>query len=231
MKTNKIILPTYTCKLPSSGKVVKYRPFTVMEEKALLLALQENDIDTIAIAIKNTIEVCTSNEVDTTKVPYYDIEFLFMNIRAKSVGELIDLVGSCDCDPKAKTEFNININDITVEPKPSGNFTVKIPDTEYTMVFTHPSLDDFIKTFKTEGSNATETVANCIVQVYTTDEVMDWNFKEKLEFVESMTSKQQKDIAKFLADMPLVKLDASYRCRACGKAHEQVLSGFDNFFV
>lgn len=229
--TNKIILPTYTCKLPSNGKSIKYRPFTVSEEKALLLALQENDIDTIAIAIKNTIEICTNSEVDTTKVPYYDIEYLFMNIRAKSVGELIDLVGSCDCNPKSKTEFSINIADMQVEPKPNGNLTIKIPDTEYTLSFTHPSLDDFIKTFKTEGSNATETVANCILEVYSDDEVMVWNFQEKLEFVESMTSRQQKDIAKFLSNMPLVKLDASYVCKACGKAHKQVLSGFDNFFV
>lgn len=231
MKNNTIIQPSYPATLPSSGKKVKYRPFTVKEEKSLLLALQEDDLETVTMAIKNTVSACTYGEIDVDKTPYYDIEYLFLQIRSKSVGELIELVGSCGCDPKVKTEFAVDIANLVVEPKPNGNVRLQIPNTKYTIEFTHPSIDDFVKTFKSDGETAAETVANCIISVYTDDEVMDWNFQEKLEFVESMTSIQQKDIAAYLETMPMVKLDANYKCRACGTQHTKVLSGFSNFFV
>lgn len=229
--SSKIIQPTYTCKQPSTGKQILYRPFTVKEEKALLLALQENNIDVIINAIKNTINICTDGLVDTEKTPYYDIEYLFLQIRSKSVGEIIEMVGSCECDPKVKTEFSIDIANVYLDPVPSGTLKAHIPDTEYTIEFKHPGINDFAETFKTSGDNATTTVANCIVYVYNGDEVMTWNFKEKLEFIESMSSKQQKGVASFLSNMPMTKLPAKYTCKGCGKVHNDVISGFDNFFV
>lgn len=232
MKTNtKIIQPTYTTKLPSSNKKINYRPFTVKEEKSLLLALQEDDLETVTDAIKNTVSVCTDGSVDVDTTPYYDIEFLFLQIRSKSVGELIELVGSCGCSPTAKTEFAVDIANLKIEPKPTGDMIIQIPATKYTLKVKHPSIVDFVKTFQSNGETAAETVANCIISVFTDDEVMDWNFDEKLEFVESMTSVQQKDIASYLESMPMVKLDANYKCRSCGTDHQKVLSGFSNFFV
>lgn len=233
MKSNtKIIQPTYTTKLPSSGKKINYRPFTVKEEKSLLLALQEDDLETVTEAIKNTVSVCTDEAVDVDSTPYYDIEYLFLQIRAKSVGEIIELVGSCSCSPTAKTEFGVDIANLKVEPKPTGaTVVIAVPDTKYTLSVKHPSINDFVKTFTSGGETAVETVANCIVNVFTDDEVMSWNFQEKLEFVESMTTKQQKDIAKYLENMPMVKLESNYTCRSCGIKHEKVLSGFSNFFV
>jgi hypothetical protein len=227
----KIIQPTYTCKQPSTGKQVKYRPFTVKEEKALLLALQENSIDVIINAIKNTIDICTDGGINSETAPYYDIEYIFLQIRSKSVGEIIEMVGSCECDPKAKTDFSIDIADVYLDPVPSGTLKSNIPDTGYTIEFKHPAISDFAETFKTSGENATETVANCIVAVYNDDEVMNWNKTEKLEFIESMSSKQQNGIASFLKNMPMTKLPAKYTCKSCGKVHSDVISGFDNFFV
>lgn len=231
MKNNTIIQPSYPVVLPSSGKRVKYRPFTVKEEKSLLLALQEDDLDTVTVAIKNTVSACTYGEIDVDNTPYYDIEYLFLQIRSKSVGEIIELVGSCECDTKVKTEFSVDISNLVIEPKPSGNTRIKIPNTQYSIELKHPSIDDFVKTFNSDGETATETVANCIISVYTDDEVMNWSFSEKLEFVESMTSIQQKDIAAYLENMPMVKLDANYTCKACKSDHKKVLSGFSNFFV
>ena len=228
----KIILPTYTVKLPSTGKVVSFRPFTVKEEKALLLALQENNLDTVAAAIKNTIEVCTYGVVNPDVHPYYDLEFLFLHIRSKSVGEIVDLVGSCACKPNAKTEFPVDITKAIVEPDPVDKLKIKIPDSDYTVVMRHPTLSDFIETIKkAEAADGISTVAKCIVSIYSEDEIFDYSEEEKIEFVESMIPKQQKQIAKFLDEMPMVKLDVSYTCKHCGQRHEQSMSGFENFFL
>ena len=227
----KIILPRYTVKLPSTGKSVQFRPYTVKEEKAILLALQEANIETMAIAIKNVVSICSDGKLDPDQMPYYDVEYLFLQIRSKSVGEVLELIGSCDCDPKNKTEFSVDIATAKVEPTPSGTKQLKIVDTQYTIEFRHPSIDDIVATFNSGGDTSEEVVANCIVKVYTDDEVMDWSKEEKLEFVESMTSRQQKNIAEFLQDMPMVKLSAPYTCRHCSKEHINVLSGFENFFV
>lgn len=227
----KIILPTYLTNLPSTGKQIKFRPFTVKEEKSLLLALQEDDMPTVVEAIKSVIDVCTIGVVDPEKTPYYDIEFLFLQIRSKSIGEIIDLVGSCECVTTAKTQFSVDIASVYIEPKPSGNAKIRIPDTNYTVEFRHPSIDDFSKTFNKKEDHAVEVVANCIVSVYTEDEVIDWTKEEKMEFVESMTTKQQKGIAEYLKIMPMVKLPTKYTCESCGKPHESIMTGFENFFV
>ena len=106
---NKIILPEYITKQPSTGNKITFRPFTVKEEKSLLLALQENDVNIVVNAIKSVVRVCTDNKLDVEKIPYYDMEYIFLQIRAKSIGETIDLIGSCDCSETAKTEFDVDI--------------------------------------------------------------------------------------------------------------------------
>ena len=227
----KIILPTYVTTIPSTGKTVEFRPYTVKEEKALLLALQEDRPDVVTTAIKNVVKTCTFDKLDPEVNPYYDIEYVFLQIRSKSVGEVIDLVGTCDCDPKAKTNFSVDIDSTFIDPKPTGNARIKIQDTKYTIEFKHPTIDDFVKVYLEDAANAIEVVANCIVNVYSDDEVFSWSYEDKLEFVETMTSKQQREIAEFLRNMPLVKLPASYKCTACGKEHTNFLSGFSNFFV
>lgn len=225
----KVIQPTYITKLPSSGKEVKFRPFTVKEEKALLLALQEDSIETVTEAIRNTISACTSLDVDN--IPYYDTEYVFLQIRSKSVGELIDLVGSCECSKTAKTNFEVDIGDTIVSPEPVESLSIKIPDTNYTVTVVHPTITDFASLVSSDGESAIGVVSNCIKSIITDDEVMDWSPAEKLEFVESMTTKQQKDISKFLKEMPMTKLPTKYVCSACGKEHVGFLSGYQNFFI
>lgn len=231
MSSSQIVQPSYTTKLPSTGKTVQFRPFTVKEEKALLLALQDANIETVAVTIKNIVFTCTDGKVDPANVPYYDIEFIFLQIRSKSIGEIIELVGSCNCGPEKKTEFTVDIADTRIEPTPKAVVGIKIPDTPYTVEFRHPSLDDIVRMFHGVDDDASKTVASCILKVYTDDEVMDWEFEKKFDFVESMTTKQQRDIAAFLKDMPVVKLSTAFTCRHCGKVHDNTLSGFENFFV
>lgn len=226
----KIILPTYVVKLPSTGKTVSFRPFTVKEEKALLLALEENNIDSVAQTIKNTVSACTDGAVDVDKVAYYDVEFLFLHIRSKSVGEIVELIGKCECKENAKTDFSVDVTTAKVVGLVETN-KFRIPLTKYTVELRHPSLTDFVEAFKTDGATGIDTVSSCITSVYTDEEVYDWSDKEKHEFVESMSPLQQKDISKFLDSMPTVELDASYKCMHCGKEHKQILSGFENFFI
>lgn len=227
----KIIQPTYVTKQPSTGKQVKFRPFTVLEEKALMLALQEADVETVVVAIKNVVTACTDGAVHPETTPYYDIEYIFLQIRAKSIGEIIDMIGSCECSEKAKTEFSVDIADTKVIPAPVESVIITIPDTTYTIKIRHPSIDDFAKLINTNGEYATHVVANCIQSVMTAEEILDWNENEKLEFVESMSPKQQKLVAAFLKDMPITQIPAKYTCNACGKVHDRALKGFENFFI
>ena len=224
----KLIQPTYTTKQPSTGKTVSFRPFTVKEEKSLLLALQDADIETTTLAIKNVISSCTS--LDPDKIPYYDVEWIYLQIRSKSIGETIDMLGGCTCDPKVKTEFEIDVTnpDISIDPKSINNL-VQID--KYTVQLQHPTIADFASTIQANAQNAEQIVANCIVNVIDGDEVMSWSNKEKLEFVESMTTKQQKGISDFLKQMPIVSLISTYKCKACGKEHKSQRKGFQNFFL
>lgn len=229
----KIILPTYTTKLPSTGKTVSYRPFTVREEKALLLALEENNIETVGAVLKNTIRVCTDSVIDPDDITYYDMEYLFLQIRAKSVGEVINMVGTCECedyDTPADTKFSIDVTKCAVVGLVQNN-TVKIVDSSYSVTLRHPTLSNFISAFKNESMSGIEMIASCITSVYNDEEVFDWDPKQKIEFVESMSPKQQKDVISFLDTMPTVQLDSSFTCSRCGKVHVEKLSGFENFFV
>lgn len=229
--SNKIVQPTYLTKLPSTGKQVKFRPFTVKEEKSLLLALQDADANTITEAIKNVISVCTSNIVDPENIPYYDAEFLFLQIRSKSIGEIIQLVGSCSCDKNAKTDFEIDVTEAIIMPVPTGLGKIKIPDTNYTVQIRHPSLSDFTSRFSDTEDSSFKVVANCIQSIFTDEEVMNWSPDEKLDFVSSMTSIQQIGIAKFLKEMPMCQIPTKYKCIKCSKLHDEPLVGFQNFFL
>lgn len=226
-----IVHPSYFTKLPSTGAKVKFRPFTVKEEKNLLLALQENDINTVVDSIKSTITTCTFGSVNPDEVPYYDVEYLFLQIRAKSVGEILELIGSCECSPTAKTPFTADIDDTVVTPKPTGNKRIAITQTGYTIEFKHPSIEDFASIIKTEGDAASDVVAKCVVQIFSDDELIEMDLAGKTEFIDSMSPLQQKELLMFLKNMPVTQIPTKYKCTACGKDHESKLSGFENFFV
>jgi hypothetical protein len=156
---------------------------------------------------------------------------LFLQIRAKSVGEVLDLIGSCECDASAKTPFTADIDTVTVLPKPSGTKRIHIADGSYTVEFRHPSIEDFAKIISSNGEAASDVVANCIVQIFTDEEIVEMDFAGKVEFVESMSPKQQKELMVFMKNMPMTEIPTSYKCVKCGKDHNSKLSGFENFFV
>jgi len=226
-----IVQPTYILNLPSTGAKIEYRPYTVKEEKAMLLAIQEGSLDNIINSIKNLVKVCTFNTLDLSSTPYYDVEFIFLKIRSKSVGETIELMGKCDCSIDIRTDVSVDIENTRILPTPDDkNTKIVIKNTNFWAQFRHPSIDDFISLNNRELDDM-EVLSRCIVAVYDEDSEVTMTPEKKLEFLESMTPIQQQDLKKFLDSMPIVELPVEYKCKGCGKDHSLVLSGFENFFV
>ena len=208
MPLPKIVTPSFELTLPSTGKKIKYRPFLVKEEKILILAIESNSMKDITRAIKDILKNCIlTKDVKVDELPTFDIEYLFLNIRARSIGESIDLVITCPDDEKTKVNSKIYIDEIEVKKNDEHDINIKIDDT-YTMKMKYPSLDQFIDenfVFEGQSDNSFEIIASCIDMVYSEEEAWeakDCSKKELLEFVEQLNSMQFKQIEKFFDTMP-----------------------------
>ena len=208
MPLPKIVTPSFELTLPSTGKKIKYRPFLVKEEKILILAIESNSMKDITRAIKDILKNCIlTKDIKVDELPTFDIEYLFLNIRARSIGESIDLVITCPDDEKTKVNSKIYIDEIEVQKNDEHDINIKIDDT-YTMKMKYPSLDQFIDenfVFEGQSDNSFEIIASCIDMVYSEEEAWeakDCSKKELLEFVEQLNSMQFKQIEKFFDTMP-----------------------------
>ena len=208
MPLPKIVTPSFELTLPSNGKKIKYRPFLVKEEKILILAIESNSMKDITRAIKDILKNCILTKgIKVDELPTFDIEYLFLNIRARSIGESIDLVITCPDDEKTKVNSTIYIDEIEVKKNDEHDINIKIDDT-YTMKMKYPSLDQFIDenfVFEGQSDNSFEIIASCIDMVYSEEEAWeakDCSKKELLEFVEQLNSMQFKQIEKFFDTMP-----------------------------
>ena len=188
----RISTPTYELELPSTGQTIKYRPFLVKEEKLLVLALESEDTKQITTAIKTVIKNCIETKgVKVEALPTFDIEYLFLNIRGKSVGEEIEVNLYCPDDETTTVPVKINVDDIKVQKNPDHNKQIKVDDS-IMMEMKYPSLDQFIKSnFDLSADNTMDQsfdlIASCIDKIYTEDEVWaaaDVSKKEILEFLE-----------------------------------------------
>ena len=234
-----ISTPTYELDLPSTGKTIQYRPFLVREEKLLVLALESEDTKQITTAIKTVIKNCISTKgIKVEDLPTFDIEFLFLNIRGKSVGEELEVNVLCPDDEETYVPTTINIDDIKVIKNEGHDKQIKIDDT-IAMEMKYPSLDKFIKNnFDfTTGSNVEqsfELIASCIDQIFTEDEswaVKDLPKKEILEFLEQMNSSQFKKIEKFFETMPKLSHEIEITNPKTNVKSTVVLEGLSSFFV
>ena len=239
MPLPKISTPTYELELPSSGQTIKYRPFLVKEEKLLVLALESEDTKQITTAIKTVIKNCIETKnIKVESLPTFDIEYLFLNIRAKSVGEEIEVNIICPDDEETTVPVKINVDDIQVEKSPEHQKQIKVDDT-IMMEMKYPSLDQFIKNnFDFEGKNAMDQsfdlIASCIDKIYTEDEVWsisDVTKKEVTEFLESMNSSQFKDIEKFFETMPKLSHTIKVKNPKTEVESEVALEGLASFFA
>ena len=239
MPLPKIATPSYQLELPSTGKPVNYRPFLVKEEKVLVIALESEDTKQITNSIKAVLKSCVLTKgIKIETLPTFDIEYLFLNIRGKSVGEELDVNIICPDDGETEVPVKINLDDIEVQKNEEHTNQIKLDDS-LMMELKYPSLDQFIKSnFDFKETNQMDQsfalIASCIDKIYSEDEVWataDCTKKEVNEFLESMNSSQFKEIEKFFETMPKLSHTLTVTNPKTKVESEVVLEGLASFFA
>ena len=239
MPLPKISAPTYELVLPSSNKKIRYRPFLVREEKILIMALESEDTKQITEAIKTVIHNCViTRGIKVDKMSTFDIEYLFLNVRGKSVGETVEVNVTCPDDGQTKVPVEIDIDSIKIQKNPKHTNIIKLDD-NLSVQMNYPSLDQFIETnFETDSQNtqvdqSLNVIMSCINQVYNEEEswsASDCTKKELKDFVESMNSKQFKDIEAFFETMPKLSHKIKITNPNTKVQSEVVIEGLASFF-
>ena len=239
MPLPKIATPTYELELPSTGQSIEYRPFLVKEEKVLVIALESEDNKQITTAIKAVLKNCVLTKgIKVDHLPTFDIEFLFLNIRGKSVGEELEVNIICPDDGETQVPVTINLDEIEVQKNEDHTNKIKL-DNSIMMEMKYPSLDQFIKSnFDFNEKNAMDQsfdlIAGSIDKIYTEDEVWataDCTKKEVKEFLESMNSSQFKKIESFFDTMPKLSHTIKVTNPKTKVESEVVLEGLASFFA
>ena len=234
-----IVTPTYELELPSTGKKIKYRPFLVKEEKLLVLALETENTKDISTAIKAVLKSCIQTRgVKVENLPTFDIEYLFLNIRGKSVGEDVDVNLIAPDDNVTEVPVTINIDDIKIQKSEDHNNKIKLDDA-LMMEMRYPSLDQFIKSNFDFGNDVSmdqsfDLIASCIDKIYNEEEVWstsDCTKKEVKDFLEQMNSMQFKEIEKFFETMPKLSHSVTFTNPKTEVESTVVLEGLSSFFA
>ena len=235
-----IATPTYELTLPSTGKKIKYRPFLVKEEKLLILALDSKDQFEITNSVKDVLKKCVlTRGIKIDDLPTFDIEYLFLNVRAKSVGEDINLVVTCPDDKKTEVPVTIYVDEIEVIKSKEHSKDITL-DKDMTLRMKYPSLNQFVENnFDIEDNPETtvnktfQLVADCMETVFTKEDAWDSNdysSEERMQFIEQLSSKQFKEIEKFFATMPKLSHTIEVTNPNTKKKSSIVLEGLADFF-
>jgi len=239
MPLPKIATPTYELELPSTGETIQYRPFLVKEEKVLVIALESEDTKQITTAIKTVIKNCIKTKgikVDT--LPTFDIEYLFLNIRGKSVGEEVDVMVTCPDDGVTQVPVTIALDEIKVQETKKHSRDIKL-DNDLTLRMKYTSMEQFVQSNFAIGDDMSlqdtfEIVSSCIEQVYNEEEswsASECSKKELADFMEQLSSKQFKQIETFFETMPKLSHTFKVKNPKTGVESEVVLEGLSSFFV
>jgi hypothetical protein len=239
MPLPKISTPTYELELPSNGKLIKYRPFLVKEEKILIMALESEDLKQISNAIKTVISDCIiTRGIKVDQLSTFDIEYLFLNVRAKSVGESVEVSVTCPDDGETQLQVEIDIDLIKVQKNPNHSNIIKLDD-NLSVKMKYPSLNQFVESnFEVDNKNeqvdkSIQVIASCIGQVFTDEEswdASDCSKKELNDFIEQMNTKQFKKIEEFFNTMPKLSHTINVKNPKTGVESEVVLEGLASFF-
>ena len=237
MALPQVALPTYELEIPSSGKKIKYRPFVVKEEKLLLLALETNDEKEVENAVRNLLKGCIQTKnVKLEEMAIFDLEYVFLNIRAVSVGETIEMNITCKDDNETTVKYVLNLTDVKVK-KPEGHSNkIMLTDT-MGMMMKYPDFDDFVRT-SILGEPATadsviEAMASCIDQIFDGEDVYDsstTNKKEFIDWVEGLTNQQFEKVRLFFEETPTLEHTFTLKNPNTGVESEYTISGLTNFF-
>ena len=241
MPLPKISTPQYELVLPSTGKPIKYRPFLVKEEKILILALESQNTKEITNAIKQVLKDCiTTKGIKIEELPTFDIEFIFLNVRGKSVGESLDLIITCGDDGETQVPVTVFIDQIKVQEDPEHKRDIQL-DTDLVLRMKYPSLDPFIKTnfdFSAEQSSSSiersfDIIASCIDVIFNAEEswsAADSTKKELTDWIETLTPNQFKEIEKFFDTMPRLSHTVKVINPKTKVESEVALEGLTSFF-
>ncbi len=237
MPLPKLNAPTYELALPSSGKKIRYRPFLVKEEKILLVAMESEDEKQMQDAVKQILKNCIlTRGVKIDDLAVFDIEYLFLNIRGKSVGEEVTLNLICPDDNETQVEVVIDIEDIKIQKPDDHDSLIKLTEEVY-LQMKYPSMETFVKTNITGQTNSVDTIfdltTSCIHQIIEGEEVYEsksFSKKELLEFMDSMDSTQFQLIQKFFETMPKLSHIVELENPKTGVKSEVVIEGLQSFF-
>jgi hypothetical protein len=237
MPLPKISTPTYELELPSTGKKIKYRPFLVKEEKILIIAMESEDEKQITNAIKDVISSCIiTRGVKVDQLSTFDIEYIFLNIRGKSVGEEVEVMITCPDDGVTQVPTFINLDEIKVQKGKNHSKDIKLDD-NLVLRMKYPSIDEFIKNNfggqEITVDNTFDLIASCVEQVYSEEEswsASDCTKKELKQFLEQLSSKQFKEIETFFETMPKLSHTVSVTNPETGVKSDIVLEGLTAFF-
>jgi len=243
MPLPKINTPTYDLTLPSTGKKIKYRPFLVREEKILIMALETEDMAQITNAVIEILDECILTKgISVTKLATFDIEYLFLNVRSKSVGETVEVNVTCPDDEKTSVQMEINIDSIKVQKVRGHKNIIKLDD-QYSMKLKYPSMTEFIESNFESGNDGGEgsdidkslsMITSCIEMIYDNEEswdASDSSQQELEEFIEQLNSKQFKAIEKFFETMPKLSHKVKVTNPKTGVESQVVLEGLASFFT
>lgn len=239
MPLPKVAVPSYTLEIPSLKKEVKYRPFLVKEEKILIIAMESEDTKQIAEAVKTVISNCIlSRGIKVDNLATFDIEYLFLNIRGKSVGESVDVLITCPDDGTTQVPVSINLDDIKVTVSDDHTRDIKLDD-NMILRMKYPSMDEFIKNNFNNDMNISvddtfDMICSCIEQIYNEEEswsASDCTKKELTEFLEGLTTNQFKQIESFFETMPKLSHTLKLKNPNTEVESEVVLEGLTSFFA
>ena len=231
-----LTIPTYELEVPSTDEKIKYRPFLVKEEKILLIALESGENKDIVQAVKTIVDECTFNKLKLGKMPMFDVEYIFLQIRSKSVGEVSTLNLLCPDDGKTYAKVELDLTEVQVQVDEEHNPKIELTD-DMGMIMTYPNIDSMASTGITNinASNMLDIIVSCIEQIYDKggEEVhmaVDSTKKELLEFIEQLNTKQFAEVQKFFDTMPKLTKTVTVKNPKTKKETEVVLTGLSDFF-
>ena len=228
--------PTYELEVPSTDEKIKYRPFLVKEEKILLIAMEAQEQSGILNAVKDIVKSCTFDKFDVRKAPIFDIEYIFLNIRAKSVGEVSTVNLRCPDDNETFVQTEIDLTKVNVQITKGHTNKIELTD-EMGMILQYPTLDSFTdSTTVINASNMLDVIASCVSQIYDKKgedvyDAKDSTKQEIVDFLESLNSKQFLEIQKFFDTMPKLTHTVNIENPETKVKSDIILTGLNDFFV
>jgi len=236
MALPKLTTPTYELEIPSTDEKIKYRPFLVKEEKILMMAMESKSSADITQAVKDIVLECTFNKVDISNMPMFDVEYIFLNIRSKSVGEVSKLKLLCPDDGKTYANVELDLNEVKVQVGDDHTNKIELGN-DMGMIMKYPTIDSFSDTGIRDinPGNMLEVISSCILQIYEKKgekvyDTKDQTQKEVIDFIEQLNTSQFKKVQDFFTTMPKLKHEITVKNPKTKKESKVTLTGLNDFF-